>query len=712
MNGNGEARFKDLESSDEAVIDLTQDTEEETDGVPRKRMKTTDQPSTEQSTVPKWSNPECYTALPPPENAGGPKKDIVQVIRKSKVDAASKANFSNAVSNNADFISFFDDDNDNDSDDADAEDDSMNDSSSASDSDDFPTKKAAASLASRQQRSEPKPPSQATNSQNRFAALPTAHNFQANDALEVPPPPPPPPRSQFERSDSPPPPPPPQGLIIPDDAELATMYGDGPKGTKRKRQEQSRGVGQLVSEWLGNGIDESPWFSGSHIAVEEAALMLEIGNHSFDKYSLTPFTSSLHKEIRDFYEFVRPWDHEEAVRNDLIARVEKTVRKAYKVNGAQTAQILSFGSFASGLYLPTADMDLVAVSPNYLSHGVKTVCQTKNKLFALSRYLTYSGIAAPDTVSPVVGAKVPIVKFTDSLTGIKVDISFENDSGLKATDTFEQWKTQYPAMPALVMVIKQFLAMRDLNEVFTGGLGGFSIICLVVNMLAMMPEVQSSSIDPRQHCGEMLLKFFDLYGNHFDVVKTGLTMNPPGYFEKARHNRKFSKDNQRLTILDPNNPENDISGGTANINIILNCFREARHAILRRLYEIREGKGDNESILGCIIGGNYSGVALQRDRLRKLHAGEAVGPLLNAPTKSSQQPAAPKPVKKQKPVHDSRPQFAPKMRTRRYVSSDFHSNYPLVQYYNLMSYIANASRTPANNLPIFACPFLLDEGQT
>lgn len=61
--------------------------------------------------VPKWSNPEIYSALPPPEELRpGKKIDFVQLIRKAKNEAAEKADGNNAVAANDDFISFGDDD--------------------------------------------------------------------------------------------------------------------------------------------------------------------------------------------------------------------------------------------------------------------------------------------------------------------------------------------------------------------------------------------------------------------------------------------------------------------------------------------------------------------------------------------------------------------------------------------------------------------------
>lgn len=235
----------------------------------------------------------------------------------------------------------------------------------------------------------------------------------------------------------------------------------------------------------------------------------------------------LHKEICDFYDFVQPKDFEHNVRQELLARLQTTVNQHIP-----NTTVLCFGSFAAGLYLPNADMDVVIVSNSFRSLGQKVVCQAPNQMRRFAKYLEDSGFTRT-RCEVITGAKVPIIKFVERLTGIKVDVSFENDTGIIANDTFASWKRQYPAMPILVTIIKQFLMMRGLNEVQHGGLGGFSVTCLVTSLLQNMPRVQSGDVIPEEHLGEMLLEFLDFYGNRLDTARTGIMMRPPGYFEKV-----------------------------------------------------------------------------------------------------------------------------------------------------------------------------------
>lgn len=57
--------------------------------------------------APKWSNPDPYTVLPPPDDSQSKKVDVVKLIRKARVsENATQAGKADAVASNEDFISF------------------------------------------------------------------------------------------------------------------------------------------------------------------------------------------------------------------------------------------------------------------------------------------------------------------------------------------------------------------------------------------------------------------------------------------------------------------------------------------------------------------------------------------------------------------------------------------------------------------------------
>lgn len=104
-------------------------------------------------------------------------------------------------------------------------------------------------------------------------------------------------------------------------------------------------------------------------------------------------------------------------------------------------------------------------------------------LRTLESALLDRNIAEPSSIKVLDKASVPIVKLTDKETEIKVDISFNMNNGVKSAELIKEYKRRYPVLDRLVMVLKQFLLQRDLNEVFTGGISSYSLILMTISFL-------------------------------------------------------------------------------------------------------------------------------------------------------------------------------------------------------------------------------------
>lgn len=225
MNKGRHDRFRDIPLSDE-------DDADDIDAVkqPSKRLKTRESKATLES-PPKWSNPEYLTALPPPERTGPPKKDIVQIIRKAKVESTSKMDSGRAVAQNADFISF---ESDNDKEEGEV----VDGQESGSESNDAAADDSDASMVLSSGSSD--------RSENSLISSRTrAKHTNVNQTTAV-----------VGNGVGPPPPPPP-GLIMPTDAELAARNSAAPK---RKRGKQTVGPRGVVSAWQSlPNADSTPW---------------------------------------------------------------------------------------------------------------------------------------------------------------------------------------------------------------------------------------------------------------------------------------------------------------------------------------------------------------------------------------------------------------------------------------------------------------------
>jgi non-canonical poly(A) RNA polymerase PAPD5/7 len=105
--------WEDLSDSEEAEMDLSTDEDgaDETSRPRKKRAVGLDgvESPAPAPPAPKWSNPDPYTALPPPDESREKRVDVVKLIRKAKIAAnASKPDETNEVTENQDFISFGD----------------------------------------------------------------------------------------------------------------------------------------------------------------------------------------------------------------------------------------------------------------------------------------------------------------------------------------------------------------------------------------------------------------------------------------------------------------------------------------------------------------------------------------------------------------------------------------------------------------------------
>lgn len=307
-------------------------------------------------------------------------------------------------------------------------------------------------------------------------------------------------------------------------------------------------------------------------------------------------------EITDFVRYISPSADEIRARNELIQNLRRHISGMWP-----DAELLCFGSYATDLYLPGSDIDCVVVTkrgpPRY---------DTKNALYKLTSYIRSHGLGIE--VVPIAKAKVPIIKFVDPRTRIHIDVSFERTNGLTAAKLIIEWIRTTPGLRELVLVVKQFLASRRLNEVHTGGLGGFAIICLVYAFLKLHPRLATSSIDPLENLGVLLIEFLELYGYNFgyDNVALAFTTPAPGsktppqpmYIPKSANASLLNRSMFALSIQDPHDPLNNITRGTYNLRDIKRAFGGAFELLVNQCYTLQGSPFKDrlgQSILGGII---------------------------------------------------------------------------------------------------------------
>ncbi|MFN7124084.1 MAG: hypothetical protein ACK4NM_18815, partial [Hydrogenophaga sp.] len=76
-----------------------------------------------------------------------------------------------------------------------------------------------------------------------------------------------------------------------------------------------------------------------------------------------------------------------------------------------------------------------------------------------------------------------IIKFKHAASGVAVDISFDVPGGLRTAEMVKDYMRRFPMIKPLALVLKYFLAQRDLNETYTGGVGSFMLTMMLVSMM-------------------------------------------------------------------------------------------------------------------------------------------------------------------------------------------------------------------------------------
>ncbi|CAI5757899.1 unnamed protein product [Candida verbasci] len=300
-------------------------------------------------------------------------------------------------------------------------------------------------------------------------------------------------------------------------------------------------------------------------------------------------------EIKDFVNYISPSSDEITLRNNVINRLKKHIGKFWPGTELQV-----FGSCATDLYLPGSDIDMVVISKtgDY---------EERSRLYQLSTFLRAKNLAK--NVEVIAHAKVPIIKFIDPESNFHIDVSFERTNGLDAAKRIRRWLDSTPGLRELVLVIKQFLRSRKLNNVHVGGLGGYATIIMCYHFMRLHPKISTNSIDPLENLGALLIEFFELYGRNFAYDNLIIALEPkteaPMYYTKGSHPVLVTcKNTFSIVIQDPADPRNNITRSSYNLRDLKKAFGGAYQLLVAKCYQLHSASYKdrlNASILGDII---------------------------------------------------------------------------------------------------------------
>ncbi|CAN8309004.1 unnamed protein product [Cochlearia groenlandica] len=342
--------------------------------------------------------------------------------------------------------------------------------------------------------------------------------------------------------------------------------------------------------------------------------------------SLTLIHNLLSDDINSFCKQVAA---ENMARKPYINWAIKRVTRSLQVLWPRSRTNI-FGSSATGLSLPSSDVDLVVCLPPVRNlepikeagilegrNGIKETC-----LQHAARYLANQEWVKADSLKTVENTAIPIimlvvdvpcdmvcslqspkdgpdciivdqdsnsnteiVEFEDSAavnslptnTGnlgnaksVRLDISFKTPShtGLQTTQLVKDLTEQFPAAMPLALVLKQFLADRTLDQSYSGGLSSYCLVLLITRFLQHEHHLGRSI---NQNFGRLLMDFLYFFGNVFDPRQMRVSVQGSGIYRNRE--RGYSID--PIHIDDPLFPTNNVGRNCFRIHQCIKAFSEA-----------------------------------------------------------------------------------------------------------------------------------------
>lgn len=275
----------------------------------------------------------------------------------------------------------------------------------------------------------------------------------------------------------------------------------------------------------------------------------------------------LHYEIKAFYEFIKPNNHENELREKSIKLLKTAINEQFP-----QWRIKTFGSYSTNLHLPDSDIDIIilqdpeesALSDDYMFNKIRTILLSNE----LVSYIQ------------IIKAKVPVIKAVVKSTGINIDISVNRKNGYQAQKDINQILEVYPFIRELIYVLKYFLRQRGLNESYSGGLSSFLLFNLVYTHVSYFLKT-TTILQSRITLSHLLVSFFQFYGFDFNYREVGISIRNGGFFFlREDKNWGLTEENRLLSVENYQDITQDIGKSAFKYSAVINKFKNARDQLL------------------------------------------------------------------------------------------------------------------------------------
>ncbi|KAG0200126.1 Zinc finger, CCHC domain-containing protein [Mortierella sp. GBA30] len=330
--------------------------------------------------------------------------------------------------------------------------------------------------------------------------------------------------------------------------------------------------------------------------------------------SLSPHTQQLTEDMLQLAETIAITDEGKQLRENLVTRVQGILNTEWP----KEAKIESFGSYASGLGTDSSDLDLVVLPALPDQSGDLAPRARYQDLFVLKTLFQRYSMKDVEVIS---GARVPILKFTDHKTGIKVDLNCGHYCGLYNTRLIEAYVRIDDRVRTFLHVLKAFVKARGINSPPLGSLSSYCYTLMAIAyfqtlLIPVLPCLQDPHLIPHKvpnpgqfgstrminvaftdpsrirpcipknsmTLGELFIGFLEYYGTKFDYTKSCVSIRCGGVIPREHHGPS-NWARHAFVVEDPFILDFNAAGARQNMmNIIRHEFQAAVQAL-------RDGRG-------------------------------------------------------------------------------------------------------------------------
>ena len=228
------------------------------------------------------------------------------------------------------------------------------------------------------------------------------------------------------------------------------------------------------------------------------------------------------------------------------------------------------GSTATALCLPSSDIDLA------LDTGLGPL-PTSQWQHQLRNHLQRSRLAV--SVHAIPKAKVPILKLVLRGSDLRVDISCHVFNGPKAVPWVCNQLKRHPPLRPLLLLLKCYLGQRGWNEPFSGGMGSYCLLLMLIAHLEAMQREAGGQIQWAD-MGRILVSFLIYFGRVFDYRTDVVTLDNRPQFTKRERGWEKCAVPFRLAVEDPQSGSN-IGAATYRMEEIRSGFASTGGELIR-----------------------------------------------------------------------------------------------------------------------------------